>query len=201
METSRVSEWVQLCANWCEPDWVHWCDGSARDVERLVKLSAAAVPAFAPAEEKCVAPAEAMRRIAVECGGCLRGQTLFVVPSIRFGDEPGVLVTDSAARAAEVCRTASVGAEALKQLETGCEFTAHLYLTGREDSIRTSVSIRCHLSGPEVIETSCRTPTPRRLVLPMESRPAADKPSCLSCPRLCPTRARAIVSAAGRPHA
>jgi GTP-dependent phosphoenolpyruvate carboxykinase len=207
MQTSRVTEWVHLCERWCEPDWIHWCDGSPRDLTRLVKLmghSDFSSFSAVTAEGQCVTPEEAMTRIAVDCRSRLRGRIMFVVPYLLPGDDAGVLVTDSATLAAQFCRMASVGAEALTSLAGGREFAAHLHLSANETSENGSsdseLSLRCHLSGPAVIETACRTGGLRRRSLPMETKPVAPagEASCVSCLRLCPNRASAVAAAARR---
>jgi hypothetical protein len=125
---------------------------------------------------------------------------MYIVPYLLPGDDAGVLVTDSAARAAQLCGMARVGTEALTLLATGREFAAELYLSGIQSDGNGELSIRCHLSGPAVTETDCRTDSRPRRNLPMQARPiaAAGKSTCVSCGRLCPNRARAIAAAASR---
>lgn len=196
MQTSRVTEWVQLCERWCEPDWTHWCDGSPRDIARVMKLreDATATPYVTGGRGKCVSPTEAMTRIAQECRGTMRGRIMFVVPYVLPGDDTGILVTDSAAHAAQICLMARVGSEALSLLGTGIEFAAHLHLLGTETEKSEQIFIRCHLSGPAVTETACRIDNRQRRTLPLEVRPLAVKGAapCSTCKRLCPNRARAI---------
>jgi GTP-dependent phosphoenolpyruvate carboxykinase len=207
MQKSRVAEWVHLCENWCEPDWTHWCDGSPRDLARLMKLMRnAPILPDSPGAANCVTPADAMTQIALECRGSLRGRIMFIVPYLLPGDEAGVLVTDSAARAAQFCRMACVGTEALAVIADGREFTAQLHLSRNENAARGETSIRCHLSGPAVAEKAvCQTAPRARISLPMNEKAPSSAPSdptgksrCLSCQRLCPNRARAISAAEAR---
>ena len=200
---SRLTEWVRLCEQWCEPDWIHWCDGSPTDRALLRKREedAAFPPSPAPGGGKYVTPTEAMNQIATRCRGALRGKIMFVVPYLRAGDDAGVLVTDSAASASDFYQSSRVGAPALAFLSGGGEFTAHLHLSRNEAGDTEAQSIRCHLSGPATTETACRTHdshSPRRLPLPMKERPAVPvgESPCLSCPSLCSNRARAIALAA-----
>jgi GTP-dependent phosphoenolpyruvate carboxykinase len=192
VEKSRVTEWVQLCERWCEPDWVHWCDGSADAVTRMVQQEDKEIHPPLPSGG-CVTPVEAITRIALECRGSLRGRTMFVVPYLVAGGEMGVLVTDSAARAAALCRIAEVGGNALTLLETGREFAATLHL--KANGYDEERFIRCHIEGPPIDDTACRSARRGRISLPLEHHPSFGKESCLGCERLCANRARAIVNA------
>ncbi|MES2461520.1 MAG: hypothetical protein V4671_13130 [Armatimonadota bacterium] len=208
MQTSRVAEWVQFCEHWCEPDWIHWCDGSAQDLLRLTNLRDMSPPTVPKGAGKCVTVDEAMTQIARHCQGLLRGRILFVVPYLRAGDEAGIMLTDSAAVATAFYRTADIGAPALAFLETGHEFTAQLLLTGsensRDDGVIGEQDIRCHLSGPAVIDTACRTNRRPRQNLPVNAAPdapaSAGKSSCVTCGRVCPNRARALAKSSGIRH-
>jgi GTP-dependent phosphoenolpyruvate carboxykinase len=200
-ETSRVAEWVHLCERWCEPDWVHWCDGPSDAVTRIPVPAdgTAAPPARLPAGG-CVSSSEAIARIALECQGALRGRTLYVVPHLLAGDEAGVLVTDCAALAASFCRTVPVGANALTSMATGREFAATLFLQGNGSGEERF--IRCHMEGPPSDDTACRTAGRERIKLPLQQTSfVSGSASCLECERLCPNRARAIVEdAIGQRH-
>ena len=199
-QTSRVTEWVRLCEHWCEPDWTHWCDGSPKDRVRLLQTTGDSVSLNKSfGDTPCVTPTEAITEIALHCRGVLRGRMMYVVPYVLAGDDLGLLVTDCAARAAQICRRARVGTAALSRLSDGEEFAAELYVTGDEESgSRAPLSVRCHLSGPPITDTACRTGNRRKRELPMESAPViplqTTESTCGDCASLCPNRATAIAS-------
>lgn len=202
IQKSRVTEWVHLCERWCEPEWVHWCDGSADEVTRLAEneLNSEA-PLTLLSAGGCVTPLEAIQRIALECRGSLRGLTMFVVPYLMPDNEAGVLVTDSAPRAAALCRTTQVGGDALSLLAVRQEFTATLCL--KANGATPERIIRCHLSGSAPEDTDCRSSGEGRrarmhLTVDPQPAPRVNGASCRECERLCPNRARAIADAAGQ---
>jgi GTP-dependent phosphoenolpyruvate carboxykinase len=195
-QKSRVTEWVQLCERWCEPDWVHWCDGPTDAVTRLHLPEAENVPQSLLPQGGCVTPLEAITKIALECRGSLRGRTMFVIPYLMVGGEAGVLVTDSASRAAALCRIAEVGANTLTSLESGREFAATLHL--KADGYQERF-IRCHLEGAAIDETACRSVAKGRIDLPLQQHRSFGRKACLDCERLCANRARAIVDDATGP--